>query len=83
MNAKLCKALRMESRKNTVGQPARGWIQVRQPTSNPEHPVTIGCGNDPATFRGNYRSLKKLVMARPSLGVALTRLWNTTPRGST
>ena len=83
MNAKLCKALRMESRKNTVGQPARGWIQVRQLTSNPEHPFTIGCGNDPATFRGNYRSLKKLVLARPGVGVALKRLWDMTPRCST
>lgn len=52
MNAKKCKALRRQARKESVGLPLRNLLAMK-------HRHTTQAVNDPQTFRGVYRNLKK------------------------
>ena len=69
MNAKLCKALRTQARDKTVGKPLHRLIEVRQVVANVTmRPFALGFGNDPDSFRGTYRLLKKLAR-KPAMQV--------------
>lgn len=61
MNAKLCKALRRQAFKETVGLPLRRMKMARgKKITAATRGFVI---NDPKSFRGRYRALKKLARA--------------------
>lgn len=57
MNAKICKKLRREAHKQTVGMPSRRltWMDRRSPTNTKMAWII----NDPASTRGVYLALKR------------------------
>ena len=59
MNDKLCKRLRRKARDRTIGKPLSGYVGIKQIANSATQPFVIGAGNDPHTFRGVYREMKK------------------------
>lgn len=65
MNSKLCKKLRRQARKDTIGAPAvkyKGVVQKKHKTGNEIMIDAITIHLDPASTKGRYRELKKQVM---------------------
>ena len=69
MNAKLCKILRGKARAKAVGKPTRRLKFVAGSFKRPSAGYLI---NDPDTFRGIYRALKRAALAaNPSYGTSV------------